>query len=350
MNEKIRSQITIAAKQLSGNIGLAPMAGNSSVTFRMLCSEFGCAFGTTELVSARGIAYQNSVLKSYRYLEIDPEHEAPCAIQLFGYDAADFSRAIPLVLEHPILSGASFIDLNMGCPVPKVVKTGAGSALMRDLPRAAEIITASVKAASSYRIPVTVKFRKGWDAGHVNAVEFARLCADCGASAVTVHARTKDQMYHGKADWDVLRQVADALRGTGVTVIGNGDVNDGLSARKMFDETGVNGIAVGRAAQGDPWIFARIQAFLCGKTLPPAPTPEERAEVVNRHLRGLTERLGEKTAVKEMRTQLAFYFKGQKNAVDFKSAAMRAETFAEVMDTMYQWVEAATQDNYRGTT
>lgn len=347
MNDDIRSQLTIAVKKLSGNIGLAPMAGNSSVTFRMLCSEFGSAFGTTELVSARGIAFQNSVLKSYRYLEIDSAKEAPCAIQLFGQEATDFSRAIPLILEHPVLSGASFIDLNMGCPVPKVVKTGAGSALMRDLPRAAEIISASVKAASAYQIPVTVKFRKGWDGEHVNAVEFAHMCADCGASAVTVHARTRDQMYHGKADWDVLRQVADRLRGTGVTVIGNGDVRDGPSAWEMLVETGVDGVAVGRAAQGDPWIFARIRAFMKNEELPAEPTPTERADVVLRHLRGLTERLGEKTAVKEMRTQLAFYFKGQKNAADFKKAAMRAETFAEVEDTMLRWAEAATLRSFR---
>lgn len=342
MNDDIQSQFTIAAKKLSGNIGLAPMAGNSSVTFRLLCSEFGCAFGTTELVSARGIAFQNSVLKSYRYLEVDGVNEAPCAIQLFGHEAADFSRAIPLILEHPVLSGASFIDLNMGCPVPKVVKTGAGAALMRDLPRAAEIISASVKAASPYHIPVTVKFRKGWDGEHVNAVEFAHVCADFGASAVTVHARTRDQMYHGKADWDILRQVADALGGTGVTVIGNGDVRDGPSARKMFEETGVDGIAVGRAAQGDPWIFARIRAFMNNALLPDAPTPVERSEVVIRHLRGLTERLGEKTAVKEMRTQLAFYLKGQKNAADFRKVAMSADTFAEVEDIMLRWAEAAT--------
>jgi nifR3 family TIM-barrel protein len=235
----------------------------------------------------------------------------------------------------------------MGCPVPKVVKTGAGSALMKDLPRAAEIISASVKAAAAYRIPVTVKFRKGWDAEHVNAAEFAHMCADCGASAVTVHARTRDQMYHGKADWEVLRQVADVLRGTGVTVIGNGDVKDGPSARKMLEETGVDGVAVGRAAQGDPWIFARIRAFMRGEEPPAAPTPTERADIVLRHLRGLTGRLGEKIAVKEMRTQLAFYFKGQKNAADFRSAAMHAETFAEVEDTMYRWVEAATSGSSR---
>lgn len=345
--ENERLQFTIAAKKLSGNIGLAPMAGNSSVTFRLLCTEFGSAFGTTELVSARGIAFQNSVLKSYRYLEIDPVHEAPCAIQLFGHDAADFSRAIPIISEHPVLSGASFIDLNMGCPVPKVVKTGAGAALMRDLPRAAEIISASVKAASAYHIPVTVKFRKGWDNEHINAVEFARMCCSCGASAVTVHARTRDQMYHGKADWDVLRQVSDALRGTGVSVIGNGDVKDGPGALRMLEETGVDGVAVGRAAQGDPWIFAQINAFLRNEAMPDAPTPEERAAIVMRHLRGLTDRLGEKTAVKEMRTQLAFYFRGQKNAADFKKAAMQAETLAEVEDTVLRWAEAATSGNFR---
>jgi tRNA-dihydrouridine synthase B len=324
------------------------MAGTGSVTFRTICHEFGSAFGTTELVSARGIAYQRSVERSFRYLEIDPEREGPCAIQLFGHDEDDFRTAIPIILRHPDLSKATFIDLNMGCPVAKVVKTGAGAALMRDIPRAAAIITAATAAAAPFNVPVTVKFRSGWDENHINAVEFARMCRDSGVSAITVHARTCDQMYHGKADWNILAEVSQALRGSGVAVIGNGDVKDGETAERMLIETGVDGVAVGRAAQGNPWVFEQIRAYLNGEILSADPTPEEKASMILRHLRGLMEHLGEERACKEMRSQLACYFKGMRNASDHKAAALLAVTYEETAEIVLRWAEQTTSEIPRG--
>ena len=240
------------------------MAGTSDLTFRTICHELGASLGCTELVTARGIRYDPTLLKSYRYLEIDPEREGPAAIQLFGYEPGDFEAAIPLILEHPRLSAAFSIDLNMGCPVNKVVKTGAGSALMKDLPLAASILDASVRAASPYHVPVTVKFRKGWDETTVNCVSFAAMCRDHGASAVTVHARTRDQMYSGAADWEAIAAVVSVLKGSGVPVFGNGDVKSGGDAVRMLATTGADGVMIGRAAQGNPWIFASVKALLMG--------------------------------------------------------------------------------------
>lgn len=325
-------------------MALAPMAGTSDLPYRAICHRQGAAFVCTELVSARGIRYSGSVLKSYRYLEINAEAEGPAAIQLFGHDPEDFREAIPLILEHPILGRAFCIDLNMGCPVNKVVKTGAGSALMTNSLLASSILTAAVRAAEPYGVPVTVKFRKGWDETRTNAVEFARLCVDSGARAMTLHARTRNQMYSGRADWACIREVAEAIRGSGVPLFGNGDVVDGESAVAMLLETGCDGIMVGRAAQGNPWIFTEIVAALRGEEKPAAPSPQERADTIHEHLRGLALKLGERTAVLEMRAQLAMYFKGQPHATSYKVAAMSAETIGEVEALLAEWVRAQTID------
>lgn len=325
-------------------VGLAPMAGSTGVTFRSVCRKFKSSFGCTELVSARGIAYQGSVTRSYRYLQIDPAVEGPCAIQLFGHEAADFAKAVPIILSHPVLSGATWIDLNMGCPVSKVIKNGAGAALMRDLCGASSIIRETVRAAEPFGVPVTVKFRKGWDEEHSNAVEFARMCRDSGASMITLHARTRDQMYHGKADWVIIKETTQALRGSGVKVIGNGDVKDGESAKRMFDETGVDGIAVGRASLGNPWVFSEISDYLEGKSKRNPPSPSERKVVIFEHLDGLIEQLGEERGVKEMRAQLAFYLKGQYGAADFRAAAVRAREASEVREIVTKWAETARRD------
>jgi len=338
--------------------------------------------GCTELVTARGIRYDPTLLKSYRYLEIDPEREGPAAIQLFGYDPGDFEAAIPLILEHPILSAAFSIDLNMGCPVNKVVKTGAGSALMKDLPLAASILDASVRAAAPYHVPVTVKFRKGWDETTVNCVSFAAMCRDHGAAAVTVHARTRDQMYSGAADWEAIAAVASELKGSGVPVFGNGDVKSGADAIRMLETTGADGVMIGRAAQGNPWIFASVKSLLMGggegakagpltgagqvvleephtrqgapgewaaieradmirQGAPVEPTAIERADMIRRHLSGLIGRLGEEVAVREMRAQLACYLHGQKHASRYKTQAMEAKTFREIDELLKEWVEQA---------
>ena len=337
MNTKAWKNITIGNTALTGNVALAPMAGTSDVTFRTLCHEQGAALVCTELVSARGIRYNPSLSKSMRYLEINPEKEGPVAIQLFGYEAKDFAEAIPLILEHPLLGKANFIDINMGCPVAKVVKTGAGSALMTDIPLAASILEASIRAASPYSVPVTVKFRKGWNESQVNAAEFARMCRDTGAAAVTIHARTREQMYQGYADWECIAQVAQVLAGSGVTVFGNGDVKDGASAARMLAETGVDGVMIGRAAQGNPWIFAEVKAVLSDEPVPSGPTAQERADMIRRHLSGMCSRIGETLAVREMRAQLACYFRGQRHAAAYKVQAMEAVTFAEVDSILNEW-------------
>lgn len=367
------------------------MAGTSDLTFRTICHELGASLGCTELVTARGIRYDPTLLKSYRFLEIDPEREGPAAIQFFGYEPGDFEAAIPLILEHPILSAAFSIDLNMGCPVNKVVKTGAGSALMKDLPLAASILDASVRAASPYHVPVTVKFRKGWDETTVNCVSFAAMCRDHGAAAVTIHARTRDQMYSGAADWEAISAVASELKGSGVPVFGNGDVKSGADAIRMLETTGADGVMIGRAAQGNPWIFASVKALLMGggegakaeagpltgagqivseelhtrqgapgewaahelpteptaqaradmmgHGAPAEPTAQERADMIRRHLSGLIGRLGEEVAVREMRAQLACYLHGQKHASRYKTQAMEAKTFREIDELLKEWVE-----------
>lgn len=339
-NVMSQSEFKQAPDPGSVRVGLAPIAGTTGVTFRAICRRFGASYGCTELVSARGIAFQKSVEGSFRYLRIDPETEGFCAIQLFGYEPADFSAAIPMILSHPILSQAAWIDLNMGCPVLKVVKTGAGCALMKDLPRAASIIEASVRAAEPYGKKVTVKFRKGWDESNINAVEFALMCRDSGAAEITLHARTRDQMYRGKADWGIIAEAAEALRGSGVRVVGNGDVHDGKSAEQMLFETRVDGVAVGRAAMGNPWVFSEIAAFLDGNRSWRPPAARERAEVIFEHLDGLVGHLGEECAVKEMRTQLSHYLKGKHSAAEFRAKAVAARTAREVRDIVSLWADA----------
>ena len=347
MKTNMWKNITIGSRTICGNVALAPMAGTSDVTFRTLCREQGSSLGCTELVSARGIRYNPSLEKSFRYLEINPEKEGPVAIQLFGYEARDFAEAIPLILEHPLLGKADLIDINMGCPVAKVVKTGAGSALMTDMPLAASILETSVRAATPYSVPVTVKFRKGWDESQVNAVEFARMCRDSGAAAVTIHARTRAQMYHGDADWECIAGVAQALAGSGVPVFGNGDVKDGASAALMLAQTGVDGVMIGRAAQGNPWIFAEVKAVLRGEPIPPVPAPAQRADMIRRHLEGLCQKIGETLAVREMRAQLSCYFHGQRHAAAYRVEAMQALTFEQVDKILKEWVAVSLLENHQ---
>lgn len=316
------------------NIALAPMAGTSTCIYRKIAHEFGAAFGVTELVSARGIRFKESVEISMRYLRIDPDHEGKTGIQLFGADPDDFAYAIPCILEDPRISRVDVIDLNMGCPVSKVVKTGAGSSLMIDPRLAASIIEASVRAAEPYGKPITVKFRSGWDEEDINAPEFAKMCIDSGAQALAIHARTQKQMYRGNADWEVIRKTKEAIAGTGIPLWGNGDVTDGSSAVAMLETTGCDGVMVGRAAQGNPWVFSEIRAALSGdpdvKKEDFVPDRKTRADVIRRHLIGLCDELGEKTGVKEMRSQIAYYLKGGRGTAEIKNRLMTAGTIAEV--------------------
>ena len=356
--------LDIGSLGVPNNLALAPMAGTSDTVYRAICREMGAGLVVTELVSARGICYDPDLKRSWRYLEITPEAERPVAIQLFGADPDDFYRAIRRIHEHPVLRQCDLIDLNMGCPVPKVVRGGEGSALMKDPPLAGRIIEASVRALAEVAAagadtgpfsgsgsaaaikPLTVKFRKGWDDQSVNAPEFARLCQEAGADAVTIHARTRDQFYSGKADWSIITAVKQAVT---IPVYGNGDIIDAPSARRMLQETGVDGLMIGRAAQGNPWIFQEIAAELAGlpdlgrRPKSGKPTPQARAAMIVRHLHGLVSRVGERTAVAEMRAQLAYYLRGTPQAAHWKNIALRAKTVAEVEAFLADWLQEMQQ-------
>ncbi|MBO4927647.1 MAG: tRNA dihydrouridine synthase DusB [Clostridiales bacterium] len=354
--EKHLHSFRIGNVTIPGNIALAPMAGTSTCVFRTIAHEYGCDFGVTELVSARGIRFKESVEVSMRYLKIDPEHEGKTAIQLFGADPEDFSYTIPFILEDTRLAKVDVIDINMGCPVSKVVKTGAGSALMKDPLLASKIIETSVKAAEPYGKPVTVKFRSGWDEAHITAPSFAKMCVDSGASALALHARTQTQLYRGTADWAVIAATKDAISGMGIPLWGNGDVRDGKSARAMIESTACDGVMIGRAAQGNPWVFREIREALLGnkdsaREMTPEteeavsynlresalPTRKERTSVIRRHLLGLCEELGEKTGVKEMRAQIACYLKGEHGVAGIKNRLMQAGTIEEVMSLLLEY-------------
>ena len=266
--------------ELKNAIALAPMAGVTDLPFRLLCKEQGCGLMYTEMVSAKALLYKNRNTKPL--LETRPEEE-PVAVQLFGSDPEIMSEMALQLEEGPY----AIIDVNMGCPVPKIVNNGEGSALMKDPLLAAKIIETTAAATP---LKVSVKFRKGWDHDHVNAVEFARMCEESGAAYVTVHGRTRSDFYAGTADWDIIAQVKQAVK---IPVIGNGDVVDAASALRLFEQTGCDGIMVGRGAQGNPWIFKRILHYLKTGELLPEPTAQERVEKALRHSQMLIAYKGE---------------------------------------------------------
>ena len=308
---------------------LAPMAGTSSVTYRGICVEQGAAYGPTELVSARSLAY-GSLERSFRYMQISPSTEKVTAIQLFGYEPSDFEEAVKVICNDDRLKDVDIIDINMGCPVAKVVKTGAGSALMNEPEVAFRIVESTVRAAQAYGKPVTVKTRIGFSEFGPASVEFARGLAASGAQMVCVHGRTAKQMYGGEADWDAIKKMRDAVVSEGVKFFANGDVKDEDSACRILDVTEADGIMVGRAAMGDPWIFARIRAALDGKEIPQAPSVREKCDMLMRELKGTVSCIGETTGVKEMRSVMPHYLKGLRGATGVKVELCRATTVKEV--------------------
>jgi nifR3 family TIM-barrel protein len=321
--------IILGKTKIENNLFLAPMAGGSELPFRKICHRMGAGLVCTELVTARGIRYQKKIDKNYRYLEISPE-EFPVAIQLFGSDPLDFETAVSLLFEHPLLSQCAMIDINMGCPVPKVIKTGAGSALMKNPQLAGEIIRACVRAAP---VPVSVKFRKGFDEKSVNAVDFAKMCEHSGASLLTVHGRTTGQMYSGKADWNIIREVKESV---GIPVIGNGDVVSVDSARAMFTQTGVDGVMIGRAALGNPWIFSELLDGLGERSSSEAerfipPSLEARIDIMALHLESAVGQMGETTAMKEIRKHFGWYLKGVPGSSAVKVLLMRCTKMNEAL-------------------
>lgn len=276
---------------------LAPMAGVTDLPFRLLCREQGVGLLSMEMVSAKAISFHNKNTRAL--MEIAPG-ENPISLQLFGSDADIISEMAKEIEERPF----DILDINMGCPAPKVVNNGEGSALMKDPKRVEEIITKTVRAIKK---PVTVKIRKGFDEEHVNAVEIARIAEASGAAAIAVHGRTRVQYYSGEADWDIIRQVKEAVS---IPVIGNGDVTSAARAKQMMDETGCDGVMVGRAARGNPWIFREISEYLETGRLPERPDKGEVKEMILRHCELQLQYKGEYTGIREMRKHVAWYTAG----------------------------------------
>ena len=307
----------IGKVELESNILLAPMAGVTDKAFRMIVKPFGPALMYTEMVSGKGLFYKSK--KPADLLTAD-ESEKPVAVQIFGHDADIMAEIANSALEY----GAAVIDINMGCPAPKIVNNGDGCALMKSPETAAKVISAVCRAVD---VPVTVKFRAGWDDKSINAVEFAKIAEQSGASAVTVHGRTREQFYSGTADLDIIKAVKAAVK---IPVIGNGDIIDGGSAAHMLEYTGCNGIMVGRAAEGNPWIFKEISAYLKDGTVLPPPDLDERREVALKHLGLLVEFKGEHRGVLEGRKHMAWYFKGVSGGAVLRTALNKAQKYDEM--------------------
>ena len=290
-------ELTIGTVRLDNNVALAPMAGVTDLPFRLLCKEQGCGLMCTEMVSAKALLYKN---RNTKPLLETREEEKPIAVQLFGSDP-DIMSEMALVLEE---GPYAIIDVNMGCPVPKIVNNGEGSALMKDRKLAERILTAMVKKLHK---PVTVKFRKGFNDASVNAVEFAKMAESSGVAAVAVHGRTREQYYSGKADWDIIHRVKEAVS---IPVIGNGDIFTPEDAKRMMEETGCDGLMVARGAKGNPWLFKRINHYLdTGELLPP-PSKEEVKAMILRHGMLQIECKGEYIGMREMRKHVAWYTAG----------------------------------------
>lgn len=315
------AQVQIGNVTLDNQVFLAPMAGVSDLPFRLLCSRMGAGLVCSEMVSAKAIFYKNKNTEALLQIH---EGEGPVSLQLFGSEPelmADMARAIE---ERPF----AILDINMGCPVPKVVNNGEGSALMKDPLLAGRIISA---VAGAIHKPVTVKIRKGFDDEHVNAVEMAHVAQESGAAAVVVHGRTREQFYSGQADWDIIARVKDAVH---IPVVGNGDVTDPQSALRLLQETGCDAVAIGRAARGNPWLFARTVHFLDTGELLPAPSAEELRAMILRHAQLLVEYKGEYTALREMRKHVSWYTAGYPHSARLRGRINELETMEELNELL----------------
>jgi len=310
-------KLRIGNVNLENNLLLAPMAGVTDLPFRMLCKEQGCGLLYTEMVSAKAILYKN---KNTAELLTVRDEERPIAVQLFGSDPEIMSSMAKLIEPGPF----DIIDVNMGCPVPKVVNNGEGSALMKNPKLVEEILTAMVKRLEK---PVTVKFRKGFNDSCVNAVEIAKIAESCGVAAVAAHGRTREQYYSGKADWEIIRQVKEAVK---IPVIGNGDIFTPEDAKAMLTETGCDGLMLARGARGNPWLFSRINHYLdTGELLPP-PSHDEVVAMILRHARLQAEFKGEMMGMREMRKHVAWYTAGMPHSSALRNQVNQVETIEQL--------------------
>ncbi len=310
--------IKIGQVEINGKLALAPMAGVSDLAFREMCRRFGAAYTCTEMVSAKALVFKDEKTKSLLQLG---EDEHPCAAQIFGSEPEVMEEAAGLAQK---ISGADIIDINMGCPVGKVAGNGDGSALMKDPEKAQRIVEAVVRGAG---VPVTVKFRKGWDKGSVNAVEFGRMCEEAGASAITVHGRTRTQMYAGVADWDIIRDVKKAVN---IPVFANGDVFEPENAVHIMRYTGCDMAVIGRGSFGNPWIFQRAAVLLDGGEDPGLPPLANRIDVAVSQFEEAARLKGEKIACLEARKHLAWYLHGVSHAAPYRERAVRVETMEDI--------------------
>lgn len=309
--------LKIGNVELKNRYILGPMAGVTDLPFRLLCKEQGAGLLCMEMVSAKAILYNNKNTESL--LTIHPE-ELPVSLQLFGSDPKIMSEMAKRIEERPF----AILDINMGCPVPKVVRNGEGSALMKEPKLVYDIVSAVVKAIDK---PVTVKIRKGFDDTCVNAVEIAKIIEEAGAAAVAVHGRTREQYYSGKADWDIIRQVKESVS---IPVIGNGDVTSPQKAEELVRQTGCDGIMIARGAEGNPWIFSEMAAYEETGRIPPRPGRDELREMMLRHARLQLEYKGEYSGIREMRKHVAWYTKGIPNAARLRDRINQVETYGEL--------------------
>ena len=313
-------KLKIGNIELENNIILAPMAGVSDLPFRVICKKFGPSLTCTEMVSSKAL-YHDSY-KTKKMMNIENE-KRPVSIQIFGSDIETMGFAAKEVSQF-----ADIVDINMGCPAPKIVKSGDGSKLLLDLEKCREIIRAVVENS---KVPVTVKMRKGWDNEHVVAVELAKIAEEEGASGVIVHGRTRDEFYSGKVDKEIIKKVKDAVS---IPVIASGDIVDEKSALEMFEYTGADGIMIGRGAIGNPWIFSQIKYYLeTGERLE-RPSNQEKLEIIKEHYNLAVEKKGEEVAVKEMRKHLAYYTKNMKNSSEFRNMINRLDNKSDVVQAL----------------
>ena len=310
--------VKIGNVELAGRLFLAPMAGVTDASFRLLCRKHGAALATSEMISSKALMYQDGKTKT---LLVRPEGDTPLAVQIFGSDPSCMAEAACKVID---LCRPEIIDINMGCPVGKVVKSGDGSALMKTPDLAAKIIESVVHAVD---VPVTVKFRKGFDKGNINAVPFAEMCESAGAAAIAVHGRTRAQMYAGQADWDIIRDVKRAVR---IPVFANGDVWTAEDAEHILRYTGADAALIGRGSFGNPWLFQQCRAALAGEPIPPLPPLAERCDALVRQIERSAEFRNEKVALLEARRHYCWYLKGVKYANYYKDQINHMETLEDL--------------------